>query len=141
MTTWMILAAVLAGAEMMTGTFYLLVLACGAVAGAVAAFMEIEPVEIQIAIAAGVAVVAYFAVRTFMPKRLRQKTALNPDINIDIGATVRIDGLNDDGSARVTYRGAVWRARVLDAGNILQTHTDYVIEGIDGVTLILAPKL
>lgn len=138
MTTWMIIAGILAGAEMITGTFYLLVLAVGAGAGALADYAGVSSVTIQIAIAVAVSVVGYFAVRTFIPKKTMQKAAMNPGLNIDIGSTVRIDGVNDDGTARVTYRGAVWRARVLDAATTPQLYTDYVIEGIDGATLILA---
>ena len=141
MTTWIIIAGILLAAEMFTGTFYLLVLSLGAGAGALADYAGIMSVELQIAIAAVVSVVGYFAVRTFMPKKTTQKPSLNPSLNIDIGETVRIDGVNDDGTARVTYRGAVWRARVLDAATTPQLHTDYVIEGIDGATLILAPKV
>lgn len=138
MTTWMIIAGILAGAEMMTGTFYLLVLSVGAGAGAAADYAGISSVEIQIAIAAAVSVVGYFVVRTLIPKKSMQNPSVNPDLNMDIGSTVRIDSVNDDGTARVTHRGAVWRARVLDAASTPQLHTDYVIEGIDGATLILA---
>ncbi|MCW0072953.1 NfeD family protein, partial [Burkholderia pseudomallei] len=37
----------------------------------------------------------------------RRDTSTNPDVNLDIGATVTVDAWHD-GRARVQYRGADW---------------------------------
>ncbi|MDO9284594.1 MAG: NfeD family protein [Aquabacterium sp.] len=139
-TGWWLATGALVVAELATGTFYLLMLALGAAAGALAAHAG-AGLTGQIAAAAllgGGAVVAWHLRRSRQPVAL--PAALNPDVNLDIGGTVQVDHWQPDGSARVHYRGADWDAR--HAGTGLPTAGEHVIRAIEGTRLLLerAPR-
>lgn len=109
---WSILAAVLVILELFSGTFYLLMVAVGLAAGAFAALGGLT-VEVQIIITAAVGVVTTsFLHRSKFGKFTRTDAARDPNINIDIGQSLQIDGWNagpgDGSTARAMYRGAQW---------------------------------
>lgn len=135
-TFWMVLAAILAVAEMMTGTFYLLVLAGAAVAGAAAAYTGAVS-WVQIIIVAVVAVAGFAALHKYRPQTTRAAASANPDVNPDIGAIVRIAQLDAHGAPRVAYRGTEWSARVDNGAP--QMGIDYRVSRVDGAILILEP--
>lgn len=107
-TWWWLLALALVAAELLTGTFYLLMLALGVVAGALAAHLGL-PLTGQIVCAAvfGAAAVALWYWRTRRrpgdpsPRSLRS-------VNLDVGEVIHIEQWNPDGTATVKYRGASW---------------------------------
>ncbi len=107
-TVWWILAGAAVAVELMTGTFYLLMLAIGLAAGAVAAHMGAS-VPVQLVVAA---VVGGGAVSVWHIRRSRQPkgppASANRDVNLDVGESVHVDGWNADGTAIVKYRGANW---------------------------------
>jgi membrane protein implicated in regulation of membrane protease activity len=112
-TTWWIVAGVLVAAELGTGTFYLLMLAIGAGAGAIAAHLDASGTTqaLVAAVVGGGAVAAWHFGR---PRSSEMPTAANPDVNLDVGERVHVAAWNEDGTARVQYRGAAWRARSAD---------------------------
>ena len=115
-TLWWLMAGTAVVAELLTGTFYLLMLAIGLAAGAIAAHLGVE-VSTQLVIAAlvgGGAVVACYAIRKRNPGA--QPAASNRDVNLDVGETVQVDAWNADGTAQVRYRGAQWTV-LLRPGN------------------------
>jgi len=134
---WWLAVGALVAAELATGTFYLLMLALGAAAGAMAAYAGVDS-ETQITAASAVgggAVVVWHFVR-----RLRPKTApaeRNRDVNIDIGQRLQVTSWDAEGTARVPYRGAQWAVRF--AGNGSPTPGEYVIVALDGNELRVAP--
>ncbi len=134
-TFWIVLAAILAIAEMMTGTFYLLVLALGAVVGALAAVlglsMTFQVLGATLAAAAGFAALQNYRARV----GARAPAAKNPDVHPDIGAVVRIASVDPGGRVCVNYRGADWTARV--DGGVVDSTRDYQIAQIDGSVLVL----
>jgi membrane protein implicated in regulation of membrane protease activity len=136
-TFWIILATILAGAEMFTATFYLLVLALGAGAGALAGYFALS-IEYQIVIATAVSAAGFVILRTLRPPTTASENAANPDLNIDIGSVVRIADVLADGTLRVSFRGSMWTARLATPGTP-QTNIDYKIIKIDGNVLILHP--
>lgn len=101
---WFVLGLALAGAELLTGTFYLLILALGAAAGGVVA-MSGGPLAFQLVVAALIG-----AGGSLWLQRRRAAAAAVPDLvqNPDVGQTVRVDAWKSDRSARAQYRGAVW---------------------------------
>lgn len=111
---WWLIAGVLVVAELLTGSFYLLMLALGAVAGALAAhFGASETVQILSAALLGVvAVVGCYLLR----RRQARKQPLQSSMNLDIGESVQVDSWAADGTAQVRYRGAQWTV-VLRPGN------------------------
>src|SRR5262245_26137838 len=104
-TVWWVVAGVLVAVELATGTFYLLMLALGAVAGALTAHAggTLSTQLLAAAIVGGGAVAAWHL------RRARQPAAppaeANRDINLDIGTRVQVSAWNADGTARVPYRG------------------------------------
>jgi membrane protein implicated in regulation of membrane protease activity len=115
-TIWWLLAGALIAVELITGTFYLLMLAIGMAAGAIAAHAGGSTVVQLVAAAAvgGGAVVAWYFVRKRDPARA--PAASNPDVNMDVGEIVHVGAWAPDGTASVKYRGAQWTV-VLRAGN------------------------
>jgi membrane protein implicated in regulation of membrane protease activity len=107
-TWWWIATGVLVALELLSGTFYLLMLAIGGVAGALAAHLGAS-VATQMSVAAvvgGVAVVACYLARRRRPGDPSPRSERS--VNLDVGETVQIDGWNADGTAQIRYRGAQW---------------------------------
>ncbi|WP_395057276.1 NfeD family protein [Polaromonas sp.] len=113
-TLWWLLAGGAVALELVTGTFYLLMLAVGMVAGAVAAHLG-GSVMVQIVVAA---VVGGGAVAVWHWKRSKdpQPAAANAnrDVQMDIGETVHVQQWNEDATASVKYRGAQWTVELAD---------------------------
>ena len=109
-TIWWLMAGVTVAVELMTGTFYLLMLACGMAAGALAAHLG-APTALQIVTAALVGSAAVVAWHFIRRKRPGDPSArADRSVILDIGETVHIDAWNTDGTATVKYRGATWTA-------------------------------
>jgi membrane protein implicated in regulation of membrane protease activity len=118
-TWWWIAAGVLVAGELMTGTFYVLMLAIGCVFGALAgyAIASFFAQVVAAVVVGGAAVLAWDRRRRRDPHRLA--AAANRDINLDIGEQVQVDGWNADGTARVPYRGSSWNVRFIGHGPAL----------------------
>jgi membrane protein implicated in regulation of membrane protease activity len=109
-TIWWLLAGITVAVELMTGTFYLLMLAIGLAAAALAAHRGL-PTAAQIVMAAlvgGGAVVAWYFIKKKRPGDPSARA--DRSVNLDVGETVQVDGWNADGTATVKYRGASWTA-------------------------------
>lgn len=107
-TLWWLLAGTAVGVELATGTFYLLMLALGLAAAAVAAHMG-GGVTMQIVIAAVVSAGTVLAWRQYKKNQQSSLPAnANRDVNLDIGETVLVESWNADGTSSVKYRGANW---------------------------------
>lgn len=109
-TIWWLMAGIAVAVELMTGTFYLLMLALGLAAAAIAAHLGV-PMALQIVTAAlvgGGAVVVWHFLRRKRPGDPSARA--DRSVNLDVGETVQIDGWNPDGTATVKYRGATWTA-------------------------------
>ena len=134
---WFVLAFGLLIAELMTGTFYLLMVALGFVAGGIAAWLG-AAIEFQLAIGAAVGIVATVILRRtrWGMKRLQGDAGSNPDVLLDIGQVVQVTEWRD-GMAKVHYRGCQWDA-ALEPGAAASAGTQ-VIKAIRGSTLIVAP--
>ena len=115
-TWWWIAAGVLVAGELVTGTFYVLMLAIGCVFGALAGYASISFfAQVVVAVVVGgAAVLAWDRKRKRGPGRVA--AAANRDINLDIGEQVQVDGWNADGTARVPYRGSAWNVRWIGDG-------------------------
>lgn len=134
-TFWWILAGIAVVAELLTGTIYLLMLALGLVAGAVAAHLGLD-MPVQIIVAAVVGVLCVLVGRRIRRARTSGLPAsADPDMNLDIGETVTVTQWDADGSTRVQYRGAQWTA-VLRAGAMATPGLYRVVE-LQGNRLIV----
>lgn len=112
-TVWWLLTGAAIVVELLTGTFYLLMLAIGLAAGALAAHAGAStPLQfVAAALVGGTAVTAWHLRRD---RRPREATNANPDVNMDVGETVQVHGWNEDGTATVKYRGANWTVVAVD---------------------------
>ena len=136
-TLWWLTAGVLVAAELATGTFYLLMLALGCVAGALAAHAgaALSTQLVSAALLGGGATVAWHF------KRLRRPPAAptesNRDVNLDIGQQVQVPEWAGDGTARVQYRGAAWSVRLAEGAPTAPG--PHVIVAVHGSELRVAP--
>lgn len=142
MSDWMIwlgLAAILVILELSTGTFYLLMIAVGMVAGGVAAWSD-QTLSIQLVVAAVVGVSATVILRTSgFGSRQRVDASRDPNVNLDVGQTLHVDTwLDRDGIAlaRVNYRGAQWDVELVS--DEVAKSGAFVIREIRGSRLIVS---
>jgi membrane protein implicated in regulation of membrane protease activity len=107
-TVWWLLAGAAVTVELVSGTFYLLMLALGFSAAALCAHLGASAIVQTMAASAvgGGAVMVWSRIRNKHPKGLPANA--NPDVNLDIGETVLVNSWNADGTAQVHYRGANW---------------------------------
>lgn len=109
---WAIAGFVLIIAELLTGTFYLLVLGIAALAAALAAYLA-GGVVIPVIIAAAVAVIGVYFVNRWRATHAKGAQSSN---DLNIGQSVVLESWVNEagGTARVKYRGSTWDAK-LDA--------------------------
>ena len=137
-TLWWLAAGTLVVAELLTGTFYLLMLALGLAAGAIAAHAGLASTGqvLAAALVGGGAVLAWHLWR-------RRAGSPGPagasrDVNLDVGETVQIETWNGDGTASVKYRGAQWTAATAPGQPARRTGTHRIVE-VRGNQLIVEP--
>ncbi|MGH8714716.1 MAG: NfeD family protein [Casimicrobiaceae bacterium] len=131
---WWIAGAALIAAELVTGTFYLLVIGLALVCGGVAAWLgAVIPVQWLIAAALGV-------VGTILLQRWKRSLVAStpPQKGLDIGQMVQVQSWGPAGTARVAYRGSTWDAEVA-APETPHAATMY-IAGMRGSVLLLSDE-
>jgi len=126
---WAITGIALIIVEMLTGSFYLLVLGIAALAAAGAAWLGFS-FWIQAVVIAAVAVTGVLLVKKF-----RGRSVPASQRSLDIGQSVMLESWisEADGVARVNYRNAQWEARV--TGERVAGGKIFYIHGVDGNTL------
>lgn len=128
---WAIAGIVLIIAELISGTFYLLVIGIAAFAAAGVAYLGYS-FWVQTVLAAAVAVAGVILANRYRGKHGGSASAGS----LDIGQSVVLDSwINESGRlARVRYRNALWDAQVLDASDARAGQVLYIC-GLDGSTL------
>jgi membrane protein implicated in regulation of membrane protease activity len=131
---WIVAGFALVIIELLTGTFYLLVIGVGAFAGAAVAWAG-GGYFAQAVGACAVALVGTWLVNRWHRARGPGSTK---DNFLDLGQPVVLESWVDapSGTARVKYRGTTWDARV-DAGTPAEPGATLVIHGQDGSTLLV----
>ncbi|SEN10842.1 Membrane protein implicated in regulation of membrane protease activity [Duganella sp. CF517] len=131
---WLAVAGALVALELFVGTFYLLMVALGALAAALVALLRID-MPVQMLAAAIVGVVATLLLRrSRFGKRTKLDAMRDPNVNLDIGQAVQVAHW-DHGAARVMYRGAQWDVE-LAPGAAAQAGR-FIIREVRGSTLIV----
>jgi membrane protein implicated in regulation of membrane protease activity len=137
MTSWMLWLALAGGLtilELFSGTFYLLMIALGMLAGALAAFAGATE-WVQLLLTAVVGAAATALLRRNRPRRT--DPAHDPNINLDIGQTLHVPHWHaDQDTARVMYRGAMWDVDL--APGAVARPGQFVIREIRGSRLIVS---
>lgn len=105
---WAILGLTLVIVELLTGTFYLLMLGIAAFGAAAAAYFGFE-FPAQALVAAAVAAAGCYGVYEYRARNASKQMA-----PVDAGQPASFEGWIDQGArlARVRYRGASWEARI-----------------------------
>jgi membrane protein implicated in regulation of membrane protease activity len=130
---WWIVAAALIAAELLTGTFYLLVVGIAVACGGFAAVLGWS-VAVQFLTASLLGVAGVIALN-----RWRQGHSAAPRQNaLDVGQMVKVQSWGPDRTARVSYRGSTWDAE-LAAADTPQAETMY-IAAMRGSVLILSDR-
>jgi membrane protein implicated in regulation of membrane protease activity len=133
---WLVLGFVLVIIELVSGTFYLLVLGAGAFAAALTAHLG-GNVLVQAVVGSIVAVAGAFGVHNWHSRR-RPGDAANDNF-LDRGQPAVLEGWVDENTnrVRVKYRGTSWDARIVGAPAHPALGTVLYIEGQDGGTLLV----
>lgn len=133
-TIWWVLAGLVVAMELISGTFFLLMLATGLVGGALAAHLGL-PLMVQVVVAAVVGSSALVAL--YIYRRHGSKRSTNHDVQMDIGATVFVEQWNLDATASVQYRGARWTVVLADPHAACEPGL-FRIENLTGNRLVLS---
>ena len=127
---WWVLAAVLVGVELTSGTFYLLVYGLAAAAAGVAAWLGAGTLA-QLVTAGAIAVLGTLALRHWKRSTGHPESTVQ---DMDIGQSVQVE-FWQDGHGQAKYRGALWDAEAESAG--VDTTRPLIIRAVRGNTLIL----
>jgi membrane protein implicated in regulation of membrane protease activity len=104
---WLIAAFLLAGLEMLTGTFYLIAVATGLLLGALTAFLGFS-FSLQAIAASLLSLTTVIALHYWK----KQQAPATPESSSDIGQNVLIVKWEGERRARVRYRGTLWDAEL-----------------------------
>jgi membrane protein implicated in regulation of membrane protease activity len=139
-SVWWIAAGVAVAAELATGTFYLLMIALGLGAAALAAhFGSTPPIQLLVAAVVGGGATALWHWRRVSSAGPALPTAEDRDVNLDIGERVHVPAWASDDTAQVSYRGSTWAARLQPGAPAVPG--EYVVAAVEGNWLVLAPRL
>ena len=105
-TLWLLVAGGLVVAELLTGTFYLLMLSLGATAAALTAYADGSFIWqiISAGLVGGGAAVLWHL------KKPLSNDAQDSNVHLDIGETVTVEAWDAQGHTQVKHRGAQWAA-------------------------------
>lgn len=139
-TWWLVLAGLVVICELMTGTFYLLMISTGMFVAAIISLLGFGT-QIQILVAAVVSSGATISLhRSRFGWQGRSEVASDPNVNIDIGQQLRVDEWQEQRGgvfvARTKYRGAMWDVELRQATGVAGM---YVIDAVEGSRLIVRP--
>jgi membrane protein implicated in regulation of membrane protease activity len=127
---WWVLAAVLVGVELTSGTFYLLVYGGAAVAAGIAAWLG-AGLLVQLLTAGVIATLGTLALRHWKRNTDHPESSLQ---DMDIGQIVLVESWQD-GRGQVKYRGALWDAEAESVG--VDSTRAMIIRAVKGNTLVL----
>lgn len=109
---WFVAGFGLLIAELLSGTFYLLVIALAAGGAGVAALLGAGfPLQLVVA-----AVIGFSGSLWLRRSRAQQKAVPDALQNLDVGQTIRVDQWIDGRTARASYRGALWDVELAEEG-------------------------
>ena len=136
---WLVLAAVLGVAEVMTTTLAFGLIAAGAVvAGITAALgagLPIQLVAFAAATGAGLGVVRPIAVR-----HIKQPPLLRTGVSALVGRSAKvIEEVSDDGG-QVRIGGELWSARPYDESQVIPVGSTVDVFAIEGATALVHPR-
>jgi membrane protein implicated in regulation of membrane protease activity len=135
---WLIVALLLAAAEMTTLDFTLLMMAVGAGAGCLMAAIGLN-VWVQVLVAAAVAIAMLSFVRPNIVRRVHSGPTIQTGPQALIGQSGLVLERVTGAAGRVRLRGEVWSARAVDDGVTIEPGAKVGVAEIDGATAVVYP--
>jgi membrane protein implicated in regulation of membrane protease activity len=134
---WLIFALVLAGAEALTGSMFLLMLGGGALAASASSWLMDWPVWADGVVFLIVSVLLLVLVRPALRRRLTPATGAQLGIKALEGRNaVVLDRVARD-QGQVKLDGQVWTARPLNEGDVYEPGESVTVMHIDGATAVV----
>jgi membrane protein implicated in regulation of membrane protease activity len=133
---WVVIALVLAAAEIVSVSFFFSMVAIGALAAAVAAALG-APVLVQVLVMAVVAILLIFTLRPLVLRYFRPTPESHTNWRRLIGADALVLQRVDVHGGLVKIGGEEWTARSARAGSSFEPSTSVRVERIEGATAIV----
>jgi membrane protein implicated in regulation of membrane protease activity len=136
---WLVLAAVLGVAEIMTTTLAFGLMAVGAVVagvvGVAGAGLPFQLIAFAVASAAGLGVVRPIAIR-----HIKQPPLLRTGTSALVGRSAKVvEEVTDDGG-KVRIGGELWSARPYDESRVIPAGSTVDVFAIEGATALVHPR-
>ena len=135
---WVVAALVLGLVEVVTVDFIFIMLAAGALSGAVVALVT-DSLVAQALVAAAVSLLLLVLVRPDALRHLRQPIESRTGTAALVGRTALVLERVDAHDGRVKIGGEVWSARSYDPSDILEPGTSAEVMLIDGAHAVVLP--
>ncbi len=137
---WLSLAFLLAVAEIVSLDLVLVMLAVGALAGAVAAAVAPDLWWLQILVAAGVSVGMLALLRPTLIERVRSMPGYRSSTAKMVGSTgLAVTQISRSGG-EVKVEGQSWSARPYSSDVVIEAGTEIEVYEIDGAIAVVYPK-
>ena len=133
---WVIAALVLVGVEIVTLDLLFLMLAGGAVVGAIATGVGAPPI-LAIGLAAATAVGLVGVVRPIALRHMRTPVALRSGVDALLGAEAIVVERVDSNDGRVKIGGEIWSARTYHPDGVHEAGERLNVMKIDGATALV----
>ncbi|MFC9790741.1 NfeD family protein [Rhodococcus sp. NPDC127528] len=134
---WLVAGVLLAAAEALTGDFFLLMLAGGALATAGVTAVTDLPVWIDAVIFAVVSLALIVGVRPALLRRFSKPPLLPTNVDALPGKHALVLEEVAEHGGQVKLDGQVWTARALDATEVYPPGTTVTVMEIDGATAVV----
>lgn len=134
--TWAIIAVALIILELVVTDFTFLMIAGGALGGAVAGIFT-DSWVVQVLVAASIAVLLLFIVRPIIRQRINNSSRGRTNVYAMEGKIAHTLTEVTDKAGRAKVGGDVWSA--ISMGDAIAADTDVVVRAVSGAQLVLAP--
>lgn len=140
MWIWFVVAVIALILELLTGTFFLLLVAVAAAGAGLVSWIGGE-LAWQLLAFSVLGIAGFFVLKAsgMIKRGSRTSASRNADVNLDIGQTVYVAQWSALNTAVVQYRGAQWQVRLDSAVTGTPSAGTYRIVDIDGIVFVLAP--
>ncbi|CAJ1583224.1 NfeD family protein [[Mycobacterium] wendilense] len=134
---WLIAALGLAGAEVLTGDLFLLMLGGGALAAAGTSWLFDWPIWADGAVFLVVSVLLLVLVRPALRRRMQSAAALETGIEALEGRPALVLDRVSQHEGQVKLEGEVWTARPLNDHDVYEAGDQVMVMRIDGATAVV----
>ena len=129
----------LAAAELLTLDLTLLMLASGALAGGLVAFIAPGLVWLQVVVALATAIATLFLLRPTLLEKVRSSKGYRSSLDSIVGSRGLATAVVTGSAGEVKVDGQVWEARAFDPSVSIEEGEEVEVFSIDGVTLSVYP--